>query len=59
MSQLALSASFEYVCYGSTAIIICFSYFGAGIDYVRHILTSKDGPRTERFRVNPYPAKLA
>ena len=30
MSSLALSALFEYLCYGSTTIIICFIFFQYG-----------------------------
>ena len=55
MSQLALSAPFEYLCYVSIAIIIIL-FFQCG-DRLwtsesdvcrRQILTSKDGPRAER-----------
>ena len=58
MSQLDLSDSFEYLCYGSTAIInISYSY-SAGIDfkstesdfYRRQILRTKVDPRTARVK---------
>ena len=42
MSQLALSASFEYLCYGSTPIVNILIFFSAGIDVRRQNLTSKD-----------------
>ena len=35
MSYLALSASFEYLCDGSTAIINIFFSFSEGIDFRR------------------------
>ena len=48
MSWLALSDSFEYLCYGSTAIINIFSLtvWGSTLDvsicvYIRQIMTSK------------------
>ena len=41
MSWLALSASFEYLCYGSTAIIILYT-FSAGIVFRGPNLTSTD-----------------
>ena len=43
MPYLAVSDIFEYLCYGSTTIINIF---------IRQdqILTSKDGPRTERVK---------
>ena len=37
----ALSVLFEYLCYGSTAIKICYS-FGDGIDYKRQSMTCID-----------------
>ena len=40
MSWLALSASFEYLCYGSTAITN-FQFFQFGDRYRPEILTSK------------------
>ena len=40
MSYLAITASFQYLCYGSTA--------SAGIVLRRQILTSNDDPRAER-----------
>ena len=60
MSLLALPASFEYLCYGSTAItnILILPVRGSSLDvtilrqlYGRQILTSKDGPRAERFNI--------
>ena len=51
MSLLAISASFEYPCYGLRPMQIFYA-FGAGIDFRyqnrRQILTSKVGPRSER-----------
>ena len=47
MSLLALSAQFEYLCYGSTAILNIY-FFSAAIDFRRQILTSDVDPRTER-----------
>ena len=41
MSWLALSGSFEYICYGSTAIINIYPFI-AGIDFRRQNLTSTD-----------------
>ena len=41
MSLLALSDSFEYLCYGSTAIINSFTLYSAGIDFFLN-LTSTD-----------------
>ena len=45
-SYVALSASFEYLCYVSTAILIIkYIYaFSTGIDFRRQILTSKSFP---------------
>ena len=53
MSQLAISASFEYLWSGSAAIIYFFSPFSAGAVFRRQNLMSdsvayKDGPRAER-----------
>ena len=42
MSQLALSASFEYLCYGSTTNINIFNSFSAGAVFRRPNLTSTD-----------------
>ena len=39
---LALSTSFEYLYYGSTAIIIIFCSFSTGIDFRRQNLSSTD-----------------
>ena len=54
MTCLTLSASFEYLCYGYTAIIniLIRSVREQSLDVRiwrlwRQILTSKDGPRTE------------
>ena len=57
MSQLAPSAWFEYVCYGSTAIInsITLSKQGPILDV--RILMSKVNPSAERVKphmVNPF-----
>ena len=49
MSQLALSASFEYLCYGSTIIKICNSV-SAGIDIRPRV---KLGLNHYHFNVNP------
>ena len=46
MSWLARSASFEYLCYGSTAIVNIL-FFSAAIVFRRQILTSKDDSRAE------------
>ena len=54
MSYLDVSDSFEYLCYGSTAIINSFTLYSAGIDFSRQILTTKVYPRA--VRVNPYSA---
>ena len=40
MSQLALSCSFEYLCYGSTAILNILNSFSAGTVFKRQNLTS-------------------
>ena len=51
--SLALSASFEYLCYGSTAIIIFLILSVRGTDVIRRqILTSKGGRRAERVKKN-------
>ena len=48
MYYSALSASFEYLCYGSMAIIMhLFISVSTGTVFRRQNLTSKDGPRTE------------
>ena len=52
MSSLDLSNSFEYLCYGSMAIKIMYSY-SAGIDFSRQ---TKVDPRT--VRVNLCVAKV-
>ena len=49
MSQLALSALFEYLCYGSTAIINV-SLFRTGIDFRRQNMTSLVDHRSERLK---------
>ena len=52
MSQLALSVSLEYLCYGSTAIknmqILSARGSSESDVYRLQILTHKDGPRAER-----------
>ena len=51
VSKLAFSASFEYLCYGSAAIIF-FNSFKEGFVFRHQNLTAKDAskdcPRTER-----------
>ena len=42
MYQLALPASFEQLCFGSTAIIHLYINFSTGIDFRRQNLTSVD-----------------
>ena len=45
MTYLALSASFEYLCYGSTTIInICFHLGPSLLVFIRQNLTYKDAP---------------
>ena len=47
MSQLALSDSFEYICYGSTAIINIFTVRGSATESDvcrRQVLTYKEVP---------------
>ena len=52
MSYLAIPASFEYLCHGSMVNINCiFNSFGAGTDFRRQILTSKNGLRAERVGI--------
>ena len=54
MSQLALPAPFEYLCYGSNGHYNCLNSFSAGIDsrrFGRQILTSKYGHRAKRGNV--------
>ena len=57
MSWLALYDSFEYLCYGSTAIgnILILSVRGSSsyVVYRRQILTYKDGPRAEGLTLAP------
>ena len=49
MSWLALSDSFEYLCYGSTTIINISTLIVQESDvYKRQILTTKVDPRTVR-----------
>ena len=54
MSYLALSASFEYLCYGSTAILNIFTITvrGSALDFRiwRLQTTSKVDPRTVRVK---------
>ena len=56
MPSLALSDSFEYLCYGSTATrnIVILTVWGSTLDV--RILTSKVDPRA--VRVNPYNAEF-
>ena len=49
MSQLAPSASFDYLCYGSTTITNMFTIEVWGF-YRRQILTSKVDPRAVRVK---------
>ena len=70
MSSSALSDSFEYLCYGSTAIINSFtltvrgSIFtltvrGSTLDvYGRQIMTSKVEPRTARVNAAAWKVEL-
>ena len=55
MSYLALSDSFEYLCYASTVIINIFYFYCVGIwesdVYRRQILTTKVYPRAVRVNV--------
>ena len=44
INVLAHSASYEYQCYGSTAMINIFNSFSAGIDCRRQILTPVECP---------------
>ena len=50
MSWLALSASFIYLCYGSTAIIHFLFFLSAGIVFRRQNMASKVDPRIERVK---------
>ena len=58
MSYLALSGSFEYLCYGSTVNLKNVFTYGAGIDLDvklrRQILTSEVDPRTARVKLLMY-----
>ena len=56
--MLALSASFKYLCYGSTAIVNILFLSGWGRLYTsesnvyrRQILTYKGGPLAERVKI--------
>ena len=53
MSELALSGSFEYLCYGSTTIIhiLILTVWGPSLYVRRQILTSEDDIRAERISV--------
>ena len=51
MSYLALFDSFEYLCYGSTAICNIFYSYSAGIDFRRQNLTTKVEPRAVSVKV--------
>ena len=48
MSYSALSDSFEYLCYGSTAIRNISTLYSAGVDFRRQHLTTKVYPRAVR-----------
>ena len=52
MSKLALSASFEYLCYGSTAIIKSFSSFSVDTAFMSDFRRRQyeDGPRAVRVK---------
>ena len=59
MSPLSLSASFEYVCHGSTAILNTLLFqcgdrlqTSESVVYGRQILTAKRGPRAERVTID-------
>ena len=60
MFYLALSDSFEYLCFGSTTIrnIVILSVRGPSLNvrigHRRQSLTYKEGPRAERVKVNLY-----
>ena len=54
MTLLAISYSFEYLCYGSTATINCFTTMGGStldVRSIRQILTTKVDPRAARVRL--------
>ena len=53
MSELALTASFKYLCYGSTAIIV-FLFFSVGIEFRSRNLTSMD---VRFWRLKSVPAR--
>ena len=50
MSELALSDSFEYLCYGYTTIISIFTLTAESDVYGRQILTTKVDPRAVRVQ---------
>ena len=61
MSWLALSASFQYLWYGSTTIImnsLIPLVRGSGIVFKRQNLTTKDDPRTKRAKVPHHRIKI-
>ena len=51
MSLLAFSNSFEYLCYGSTAITNIFYSYSVGIDFSRQNLTSTVDPGAVKVNV--------
>ena len=56
MSHLSISASFEYLCYGSTTVVTNnFTLTVRESDvYRRQTLTYKDGPRAERVSTDNF-----
>ena len=50
MSYLVLSASFAYLCHGSTGFINIFYSLSVGIDFKRQILRSKVEPCAVRVK---------
>ena len=50
MSLLAVSDSFEYLCYGSTTITNIFYSYSVGIDFSRQNLTSTGGRKQDGCR---------
>ena len=54
MSYLVLSASFAYLCHGSTGFINIFYSLSVGIDFKRQILRSKVEPCPVGLKILPY-----
>ena len=54
MSHSSLSDSFEYLCYGSTAIINSFTLYSVGIDFIRQNLTSSTDVKILTTKVYPH-----